>query len=206
MEWNKIEKDWKKQLDEQSIAPSAAAWDKLSQQLDKREKKKKRGVITTWIGIAACLVVGGMIGLLLLKTEPSIEFNGIDSPTVEQQLVIEEVKAEDVFSEENEVRTVDKDLSVSPRKEKERIQIQSIAQIENTTSIPTITKREKMDSLIIDEIWVKKPQRKVVVDSNNLLKQVEGEIEVEYRETKLKKIIETTRKAVVDLSDSRYEK
>lgn len=71
---------------------------------------------------------------------------------------------------------------------------------------PIEYKTERVDSLIIDEIWVRKPQQKVMVDSQDLLKQVEGEIEVEYRETKVNKLIHTAKKAVVDISDSRLEK
>ena len=205
MEWNKIEKDWKKQLDEQSIAPSAAAWDKLSQQLDKREKKKKGSVITTWIGIAACLVVGGLVGLLLLKTEKSISPNSIEFFPTEQQLVVEETNRQEIVEKEEDIVFDSKGREVK-NGVREKVTHNQVAQVNNTIHIVPEYTREKIDTLIIDEIWVKKTPPKVVVDSNDLLKQVEGEIEVEYRDTKLKKIIDTTKKAVVDLSDSRYEK
>ncbi|WHT37720.1 hypothetical protein QNH98_11120 [Myroides sp. mNGS23_01] len=67
MEWSKIDQEWKKQLDERSIAPSARAWDQLTKQLDDRDKKKTRSALTLGIGIAACLVVGGIMGLIFGK-------------------------------------------------------------------------------------------------------------------------------------------
>ncbi|MDR0223554.1 MAG: hypothetical protein LBI32_00660 [Myroides odoratus] len=206
MEWSKIDKEWKKQLDERSIAPSAAAWDKLAQQLDDRDKKKKRGIRTTWIGIAACLVVGGIMGLIFLKTEPMMQPNPMDVPTTEHYLVKEDTEQEETLEQRTHKESIRPNPVVQQKEVGKKIRLEQLVQVENNIQIPPVAKREKMDSLTIDEIWVNKPQRKVVVDSNHLLKQVEGEIEVEYRETKLKKIIDTTKKAVVDISDSRYEK
>lgn len=206
MEWSKIDKEWKKQLDERSIAPSTAAWDKLAQQLDDRDKKKKRGIRTTWIGIAACLVVGGIMGLIFLKTEPMIQLNPTDVPTTEHYLVTEDTEQEEALEQRTREESIRPNPVVEQKEVGKKIRLEQLVQVENNIQIPPVAKREKMDSLTIDEIWVNKPQRKVVVDSNHLLKQVEGEIEVEYRETKLKKIIDTTKKAVVDISDSRYEK
>lgn len=206
MEWSKIDKEWKKQLDERSIAPSTAAWDKLAQQLDDRDKKKKRGIRTTWIGIAACLVVGGIMGLIFLKTEPMIQSNPTDVPTTEHYLVTEDTEQEETLEQRTHEESIRPNPVVQQKEVGKKIRIEQLVQVENNIQISPVAKREKMDSLTIDEIWVNKPQRKVMVDSNHLLKQVEGEIEVEYRETKLKKIIDTTKKAVVDISDSRYEK
>ncbi|WP_158962170.1 hypothetical protein [Myroides fluvii] len=204
MEWNKVDKDWKKQLDERTIAPSAAAWNKLSQQLDNREKKKKRGVITTWMGIAACLVVGGLIGLLLSKAEQPLDSNTIHLPTTDYQVVVD-TQQEDVGAKE-EVRLVETGGGESKKVVEEKVVRKELVQAEKTMPSGIEYKRERIDTLVIDEIWVKKTPPKVVVDSNDLLEQVEGEIEVEYRETKVNKLINTAKKVVVDISDSRYEK
>jgi len=204
MEWSKIDKDWKKQVDDRTIAPSAAAWDKLAKQLEHREQKVKTLAYKKWIGVAACLIVGGILGLIFLQTEHIIQ------------------EAEPKFGiEEHQIVEIEKSLEEEQLRREERVvpiqltkpnQVKrSDVEVQLTTSDIQITKpieykTERVDSLIIDEIWVRKPQQKVMVDSQDLLKQVEGEIEVEYRETKVNKLIHTAKKAVVDISDSRYEK
>ncbi|WP_060874237.1 hypothetical protein [Myroides odoratus] len=206
MEWSKIDQEWKKQLDERSIAPSARAWDQLTKQLDDRDKKKKRSALTLGIGIAACLVVSGIMGLIFWKTEQRIPANPTDSPATEQYMVVEDTGTEETLEQRTQVEPIRQNSVVHQKEVMKKGHLEQLVQVEHSIQITPTPKREKMDSLTIDEIWVNKPQRKVMVDSNHLLKQVEGEIEVEYRETKLKKIIDTTKKAVVDISESRYEK
>lgn len=205
MEWSKIDKDWKKLMEERSIAPSPVSWDKLAQQLDTREEGIKKLTFQKWIRIAACLLVGGILGLVFWTTSPSI------TPPSSQEHYVVTDEANTRNSNEQQNRVKPQEIIVpnheQPQEKEETVtQFFQLAEIEPIVPKTTEMKREKMDSLVIDEIWVKKSQRKVMVDSNDLLKQVEGEIEVEYRDTKLKKIINTTKKAVVDLSESRYEK
>lgn len=203
MEWSKIDKDWKKQMDERTIAPSTAAWDKLAQQLDTREKKVKTLAIKKWIGLAACLVMGGILGLIFWSTS-SITSPTWEESTLEHYVGTDKANPEDSKEQQDRVKAQEF-IKPNPGQQQEKVgagtQSLQVAEIEPIVPKTTEMKREKMDSLVIDEIWVKKNQRKVIVDSNDLLKQVEGEIEVEYRETKLKKIIDTTKKAVVDLSE-----
>jgi|GEM_PF-2603938 len=209
MEWSKIDKDWKKLMEERSIAPSPASWDKLAQQLDTREEGIKKLTFQKWIRIAACLLVGGILGLVFWTTSSSITPPSGQESSQEHYVVTDEANTRNSNEQQNRVKP--QEIIVpnheQPQEKEETVtQFFQLAEIEPIVPKTTEMKREKMDSLVIDEIWVKKSQRKVMVDSNDLLKQVEGEIEVEYRDTKLKKIINTTKKAVVDLSESRYEK
>ncbi|WP_410881607.1 hypothetical protein [Myroides sp. DW712] len=209
MEWSKIDKDWKKQLDERTIAPSPAAWDKLAQQLDIREKKVKRLALKKWMGLAACLVIGGIVGLVFWTTSPSIPSPTSEESTQEYYVTTHKANPEEAKEQQERVKPQE---FIAPHQGQQQENVGratrflQLAEIESIAPKTTEAKREKLDSLVIDEIWVKKTPPKVMVDSNDLLKQVEGEIEVEYRETKLKKIIDTTKKAVVDLSEGRYEK
>ncbi|WP_413513021.1 hypothetical protein [Myroides odoratus] len=210
MEWSKIEQNWKKQAEERAIAPSEAAWNKLSKQLDDRNKKIKRLNYTKWMGLAACLVVGGILGLLFLKTDKTIQLPTTDFLMQEKQLTIEETRPQEIQKGAEETdKGVTKLIPITVSKQgiverSSRDKQAALAEIQIPLQVQY--KKERIDSLVIDEIWVRKPQKKIIVDSDNLLDQVEGEIEIEYRETKVKKIIDTARKAVVDLSDSRYEK
>ncbi|MBB1151061.1 MULTISPECIES: hypothetical protein [unclassified Myroides] len=209
MEWSKIDKDWKKQMDERTIAPSSAAWDKLAQQLDKREKKGIKLAFQKWMGIAACLLIGGILGLVFWITAPFLSSPSTEESLPTHYVVTDQVDQTNAQEQQDSLQPAEY-IVPKPAQQQDKVgtttQFLQLAQIEPIAPKTIDAKRETMDSLVIDEIVVKNAQRKVVVDSNDLLKQVEGEIEVEYRETKLKKIIDTTRKTVVDLSESIYEK
>lgn len=204
MEWSKIDKDWKKQVDKRTIAPSAAAWDKLAKQLEHREQKVKTLAYKKWIGVAACLIVGGILGLIFLQIEHIIQKAG-PKVGIEEYQVVEIEKPLEEVQERREERVVPIQLTKPNQVQRSDVEVQ-LATSDIQITKPIEYKTERVDSLIIDEIWVRKPQQKVMVDSQDLLKQVEGEIEVEYRETKVNKLIHTAKKAVVDISDSRYEK
>lgn len=208
MEWSKIERNWKKQAEERAIAPSEAAWDKLSTQLDNREKKIKRLTYIKWTSLAACLVVGGILGLLFLQTDKTIQLPTTDFLLQQEQLTIEETRPEEIQAEDKQ-QGAGKIVPISVQKQgivARNSKDKQVAQAEVQIPLQVPYKKERIDSLVIDEIWVRKPQKKIIVDSDNLLDQVEGEIEIEYRETKVKKIIDTAKKVVVDLSESKYEK
>ena len=55
----KFEEQCKEKLEKRTIAPSDAAWERLSAQLETQKKKRKPGI---WLGIAA-----GFIGILIVS-------------------------------------------------------------------------------------------------------------------------------------------
>jgi len=208
MEWRKIEQEWKKKVDDRSIAPSATAWDKLAQQLDGQEKKVKKLAYRKWMSIAACLLVGGLGAIVMIQLVPSntIESTPVYRPTEVQQVVMEEQPTLELEETEAEQVVPKRSLSIKqPVVVEQHVLVQQLNSIAVELKIPEESKKEEVEALLKEELQVQKTPTKVIVNSNNLLKQVEGEIEIEYRDTKLMKIKESAKKFVVDISNSKYE-
>ena len=216
MEWDKIENDWKKQLDNREIIPSDAAWQKLAQQLGQEEKKVKKLAYKKWLSLAACLLVGGAIGWMLLPSISNSIENQLINP-IEENIVVEVEEMiqnpiqNDVVQEEsksnNQVVVQGKEQVVLKNTQQEESRIVDVNVLKDISIEKASQDKELATSKLIPiTIDKRDTTNRIVVDSNKLLKQVEGEVEMEYRETKLKKIFETTKKVVVDISNSKYEK
>ncbi len=212
MEWGKIEKNWKKQLEDREITPSDAAWQKLAQQLGQEEKQEKQIAYKKWLSLAACFLVGGAIAWMLLPSAVNNIEDQLTSPMKEIIVVdAEEIIQNDVVEEKNEsnnqITVYNKEKDVIKNSHYEESRIAQINTIKDTSKAKVTQDAELATSKLIPIIIEKiETNNRIVVDSNKLLKQVEGEVEIEYRETKLKKIYETTKKVVVDISNSKYEK
>lgn len=85
----KLEDNMKDRLEERRIAPTGAAWDRISSKLD-NEKGKKKSTIVLWSAIAASFVGGALITLFILNNEVSSQdVQVVETPQVE--LIKEEV-------------------------------------------------------------------------------------------------------------------
>jgi hypothetical protein len=78
MEPNKIEKQFKEQLNSRKIKPSAMAWDKLDAMLTVADKKPKRNF--RWLYVAA-----SVLGFLLVST---VYFNRFETATINKDTPI----------------------------------------------------------------------------------------------------------------------
>lgn len=216
MEWGKIEKGWKKKLGYREIIPSDTAWQKLTQQLEQEEKKVKKIVYKKWLSLVACLLVGGAIGWILIpSTSKSIENQSIQ-PFEENSFVdVNEINPNIIQNENSiEEKTASAEQIAVYEKEKTNLKIIQketlrIAQINDLQDVEQVVENDNLSITKLIPVNIEKKEviaNRIVVDSNALLKQVEKEVEIEYRETKLKKIYETTKKVVVDISNNKYEK
>lgn len=208
MEWRKIEQEWKKKVDDRSITPSTTAWDKLAQQLDGQEKKVKKLAYRKWMSIAACLLVGGLGVIVMMQLEPSntIESTPAYRPVEVQQVVMEEQPALEVEKTAVEQAVPKQSVPIKePVFEERHVLVQQLNPIAVELKIPEVSNTEEVEALLKEELQIQKTPTKVIVNSNNLLKQVEGEIEIEYRDTKLMKMRESAKKFVADISNSKYE-
>lgn len=216
MEWGKIEKGWKKKLGYREIIPSDTTWQKLTQQLEQEEKKVKKIVYKKWLSLVACLLVGGAIGWILIpSTSKSIENQSIQ-PFEENSFVdVNEINPNIIQNENSiEEKTASAEQIAIYEKEKTNLKIIQketlrIAQINDLQDVEQVVENDNLSITKLIPVNIEKKEviaNRIVVDSNALLKQVEKEVEIEYRETKLKKIYETTKKVVVDISNNKYEK
>lgn len=201
MEPNKF-KSVKEQLQNRTITPSAASWDKLSVLLDQQEavavvqKKKQFGVY--WSSIAAVLLISFWVYFnqnqdtqIALPKTPA-------TSTAAHQEQTEAVKQEQdiataVPAQEAVVFTPQKTKS-EPQKTKEIVRFspivdhlnedtkahQSVVVVENTAN--ELSNSEASFKL---NIQLKSPKNKIAVDSKKLLQATENVIESEYRDQKL---------------------
>ncbi|MCC9041933.1 hypothetical protein LNQ81_04350 [Myroides sp. M-43] len=205
MEWNKIDKQWKDSLADREIVPSSQAWDKLSSQLDQQAKAKSKSNVMWWIGLAASLLIGGFSVVQFI--DPSLDnqvIPSIELPSVEEidnTLVEQEIPKIDTIYNQEKIS----EPSTSPVITQEGINTlkQEHKQLANDDIVvDTISplKPQNLQEVFIEPV-VSKSSKKIVVSSDDLLNQVEGEIEVEYRESVIKKIYDKTKKVIVELSN-----
>lgn len=230
MEWHKIEKEIKSRMRGRSIDPSKEAWQKLSAQLD-REAFARRHVsqrLRGWISVAACLLLGGLIFRFVFNQEQK---KVMEPEQLRKELPVVSRKDE---AQENEVQNnpAQSDDMKSEKEERRIVAEKATRKEDNILSVvderggsedeSPLGDIRQQDGMAVRKNFQSEPrqkeskvgirsvaehrQRKVKVDSGMLLQQVEYEIEVEYRETKLQRIYETTKKVIVDISNSKYEK
>ena len=146
MALNKLEKEFKNQLDQREIKPSPAAWDRLDAMLTVREEKKVKPIYN-WIYIAASIIGFLAIGyvffsnpaeLVDVKRTEIVENNAPkptnDSINKEQQIPLQIEKETEVIAD-NQVATQKNNSTISPsQKINKQINVpqNQIAQTSNT--------------------------------------------------------------------------
>lgn len=214
MEWSKIEKELQTLRKVSKIKPSDAAWQNICDGLDKKAADDKRRLYLTWGTLAASLLLGGSF-TYFVATEPVV-----NHPVYQHEVLTPDDGIQVVTSPAIEKQSTTALQPVSSVKLKRTV---SKVFIENSAKVVLGTVAETQDNtkqlldmapdLQIDNLEVREEQQlvsekvlTVSVDSNLLLKQVESELEQEFRETKVRKIYEATKKVIVDISNSKYEK
>lgn len=112
MKNEKLDKTIKNKLEERRIEPSVSAWEKLSAQLEHREKRNQKPYL--WTGIAAIFVIGFFVGgfvFMQFESHPeSIKIVGNsedktqpeDKIEIENPFLPEEKQAEEIILVESE--------------------------------------------------------------------------------------------------------
>lgn len=206
MEWNEIEDKWRDKQKNIKTEPSVQAWKLLSEKLDNHQPKE-RGKIKylQWLSIAACLVLGGFA------------FQFINSDSLEDKVInIEEEirqstpsvvhQEEEIVKEQNDTRedvNVKKDTKVVSE-EISRLAIVDIDEQRKGEGQELISVEDskvvEKESTGVGEIPSLKGVRTAMikVDSDLLLNQVEGELEMEYRESRVERVLKETKKIFVN--------
>lgn len=130
MESNKFDNSIKDKLESRSLQPSNNAWAKLSERLEKEDKKQNNKAIW-WLGIAASVVGVLFVVFQFFNTEevkPAI----VDSPRVIQKNENTQVAVDEV----NVSKGVEKEIQINEKVEKLPIEDDSTIQInENPVAI-----------------------------------------------------------------------
>lgn len=199
MEWNKIEKQWKHRLDKREITPSDEMWTKLSSQLDQEQLSAKKSFLKYWIGIAASLLI---IAVFFLNYDNSIEYekgliniDSLDIKSKQQNNKIVDTEKKDLIEEKKDAEI--EEVKTVTKKQKTVNTVKNIQIVEVAKEIKEDTIQNIAEETLEDPV-IQKPNRRIVVNSDDLLNQVEKEIEVEYRESVIKKIYDKTKKVIVE--------
>ena len=212
MEQNKIENQIKKKLNDRTIQPSAASWDRLDAMLNSTENEKAKPNYN-WLAIAAAVVV--FFGLGFLYTTTSTSNTQIDDSIAVASVV--ETKNDSVTATPIATIAVDKQSPILAQNESNKINTKTIISEEkssqelepiqrivaqeiatNSKPNPTTTYKYMSPEALLNEIETGQkttnPNRntvsknKIKINAAALLTGVEKELDSVYRETTLDKL------------------
>lgn len=157
----KLEDNIRDQFENREISPSADAWKKLSDQLDEKTSKKKRG-LGIWWAIAAGIAGLALIGSLLFSSDPSLQQNEIvieepkpEAPNTETVIPVIPLEQEQedivVVEQQNEKSEAsDKPIDKAPQKSEEKTAIAQAPKTQKPKSeaVIIVTPREIDDTAI----------------------------------------------------------
>jgi hypothetical protein len=204
---DKIEKEFKNQLDQREIKPSPVAWDRLDAMLTAAESKKQKPKFN-WMYIAASLIGFFMLGYVFYNNSgESVE--GISTKAVvtneakpttipakkEQQPPIPSQKATQVIAEKSAVSPKkDASFSSNPLANAAQSTNATVEQIDQTNNLSitnethTIAPNQNLNESQLTDIATKTVNPHVKVSASNLLSEVDKELTLSFREKVIRKI------------------
>ncbi len=225
MEQTKLEKEIRQQLSHREITPSIDAWDKLHLMLDNEPKiKLKRSY--DWLYTAASIIGFVFVAtvffsqteeLVDLKREDVVIVNKKTISTLEENkkttnvnksvnlLGVSKVKKTVVIREETNL--AENNTSKTAKKGIPESEIIT----ENTSRLSaTVPNHETIDELLTAAVFDNNPKiennrSKLKVDVANLLSQVDGELELSFREKVVQKLGENYKIIKVALNNRNQE-
>lgn len=227
MEPNKLEKLFAEKLESREIKPSEGAWDRLDAMLTVAEKPKPKRKFG-WLYFAASVVGLLLIGTVFFNQKDSIVVDPSKKIVIGNSVAPKELKAasSDLLNEElNHGETKDSALaqkaiaknSQIPASNKEslitnnnqhQVPVVSISnQKTEQKSILSPTNVASVDELLVSVANPSKNERQsnqkpsIEVNANNLLSQVDGELELTFREKVINKVNKNYQTVKVALSN-----
>lgn len=225
MELNNLENEIKNKLGQREINPSVNSWDRLDAMLSVTEEKKSNRSYS-WLYIAASCIGFLLIGTVFFsQTEEIIDIKNnkvvYGLPKLNKQNV--EKKAIEI-SEKKEDRSIVKileehpDEKISPelkliKTAKKGINQNQIAEqlIINQKTEPLLpTKKELISvdeqlSSVVQNSRKENPNGSIKVDANSLLSQVDGELELSFREKVIQAVDKNYKTVKVALANRNQE-
>lgn len=227
-----IENQFKEKINAREITPAKASWDRLDAMLTVAEKPKRS---FKWMYIAASILGFLLIGTLYFNQNKNETVINKDTIVVNESKVIPEIEVTAVkinSAKKTEVKKItDEQLASTEIKpkidsnrvlsnkeiqvaEKEIIQEQQILIINQKAeqkTVPTKPKYVNADELLasVDNVSPKKSsavaKTNVKVNSNELLTQVDGELDLTFREKAIKTVNQNFKAVKLALSNRNSE-
>lgn len=227
MEPNKMEEEFRKKLNAREIQPSEAAWDRLDAMLSVTENKKPQRNFR-WLYVAAGLVLFLGAGLFLFtqeaenmkvlpsndnnnnvvitqevleKTESLQEDTSVTVPLAVEQSISNEAVADN--HHQSEKKASSKQVLKPSELPKQVVKEEMPLALQSDTPEHQKVNVEAEKLLATANLPKEKP--KVKVNANSLLSSVEGELNVEFRETTLDKIKKNFKTVKTAVANRNYE-
>lgn len=232
MEQNKLENEFRNKLNQREINPSENSWDRLDAMLTVAEEKKPKHSYT-WIYIAASIIGFAFLGTFFFNQSDKIGTIESNEVVIENNQKVEPIQKEthsilpsNSKSESIAVISEAKKVKKNPRTIKSTIINQNqLAQNSNPDSyIPVIEKKqtnqkvEQFASLNSNEKSVDEMLAAVQINSkavnsktfvkvnpDALLSQVDGELELSFREIVINKVTKNYQTVKVALANRNQE-
>ncbi len=231
MERNKLETQFRKQLNSREIKPSEMAWEKLDAMLTVAEEKtSKRNY--SWIYIAASILGFAFLGTFFFtQSDKNATIESNEVVIENNQKVVPKKDAHSIIPSNSQTESIVvtskvKNVKKNPRDVKSTIKNQNqVVQNSNADSlIPMIEKVQKnqkaeqfassnineksIDEMIAAVKTTSKPsisKTAVKVNPNALLSQVDGELELSFREKVINKVNKNYQTVKVALANRNQE-
>ncbi|MBP6181116.1 hypothetical protein [Flavobacterium sp.] len=229
MERNKLEVNFKEQLNSREIKPSEMAWNKLDAMLTVAEKPKKK---FSWMYIAASILGFLLIGTVYFnqnkneigkqKNEVVIQ-NTVISKTRLRPLDSVHLKIEEKGSKVFVVQQVvlksnqSSEIKLKSTAFKNDLNQNQVAEVSiNNQKTEQKSIKPQVNNVTVDEMLatVENPSKKekqlnqkpvVHVNASNLLSQVDGELEISFREKVINKVSKNYQTVKVALANRNLE-
>ena len=213
MESNKFEKDFRDKLNQREIAPSENSWDRLDAMLavaEKQQPKKSKD----WFYIAASIIGFILIGSVFFsQTEELIDIKKSDV-VIENKEIIK--PTEEVLINKEEVSVINqKSVATTNSNQKTKNNASEIKPAlvinEEIQQEQLVSKEKPTEEIIQKDIPVELfattniANPSVKVDAKNLLSEVDGELELSFRERIVQKINKNYQNIKVALANRNQE-
>lgn len=203
MEPNKFDNQFKEKLSSREIKPSDAAWDRLDAMLSVSEKPKRK---FSWLYIAASVLAFLTVGTIFFNQKESVILNskntintqnGITIKSNETAPILDSNKKSAVVIQETKKSISKSNIIPSTNKQlKNNNQIVAVSIINQKTeqkSIVNPTNALPVEKQLVLVENLKKEnssdqKSKIHVNPDNLLSQVDGELELSFREKVINKV------------------
>lgn len=203
MEPNKFDNQFKEKLSTREIKPSDAAWDRLDAMLSVAEKPKRK---FSWLYIAASVLAFLTVGTIFFNQKESVILNskntintqnGITIKSNETAPILDSNKKSAVVIQETKKSISKSNIIPSTNKQlKNNNQIVAVSIINQKTeqkSIVNPTNALPVEKQLVLVENLKKEnssdqKSKIHVNPDDLLSQVDGELELSFREKVINKV------------------
>ena len=231
MEPNKLENQIREKLLGREIKPSVNSWDRLDAMLSVQEEKKNRKVFP-WLSVAASFLVLMGLGYFFmnqnqekeidLKSQPSVvEVNSETIKTeshqttesIEKKSVADNVEYTDSKSiAEKKSNSVKNKLQIIGEKQEHQIASSEVSPMKQENIVEqqksVLSQKQEVDTeSLLAQVEQSKttPKAKVKVDAKDLLSQVDGEIELTFRQKVMRTIKKNYQETKVAISTRNQE-